>query len=105
METTKKSPNPVPMKDRMKIPRQAMPEQLPDVRNKRFTEVNLGYSNELAAQEAVRCLECADPKCVSECPVGMKIKDIVQLIVAKDYLAAAAKIREDNVLPAITGRV
>ncbi len=105
MEPTKKSQNPVPMKERMKLPRQRMPEQAPDIRNKCFTEVNLGYTGDLAAQEAVRCLECVDPKCVKECPVGMKIKDIVQLIVAKDYLAAAAKIREDNVLPAITGRV
>lgn len=103
--TTKPSANPVPMKERMKIARQRMPEQAPDLRNKIFTEVNLGYSDELATQEAVRCLECADPKCVKECPVGMKVKDIVQLIVAKDYLGAAQKIREDNVLPAITGRV
>jgi glutamate synthase (NADPH) small chain len=102
---TTKSPNPLPVKERMKILRQRMPEQAPDVRNKIFTEVNLGYTNELALQEAVRCIECADPKCVTQCPVGMKIKDIVRLIVAKDYLAAAAKIREDNVLPAITGRV
>lgn len=102
---TTKSQNPVPMKERMKIPRQRMPEQAPELRNKQFTEVNLGYTDGLASQEAVRCLECADPKCVKECPVGMKIKDIVQLIVAKDYLAAAKKIREDNVLPAITGRV
>lgn len=103
--TKKPSVNPVPMKDRMKLPRQRMPEQAPDIRNKQFTEVNLGYTPDLAAHEAVRCLECADPKCVKECPVGMKIKEIVQLIVAKDYLAAAMKIREDNVLPAITGRV
>lgn len=93
------------MKERMKIPRQRMPEQPPEVRNKLFTEVNLGYTNGLAAQEAMRCLECADPKCVKECPVGMKVKEIVQLIVAKEYKAAAIKIREDNVLPAITGRV
>jgi glutamate synthase (NADPH/NADH) small chain len=105
MTANSKSANLVPMKDRMKIPRQGMPELAPNVRNKIFEEVNLGYTNELACQEAVRCLECADPKCVKECPVGMKIKDIVQLIVAKDYLAAAKKIREDNVLPAITGRV
>jgi glutamate synthase (NADPH) small chain len=102
---TKKSLNPLPMKERMKVPRQGMPEQAPDVRNKCFTEVNLGYTDELASQEAVRCIECADPSCVKECPVGMKIKEIVQLVVAKDYLGAAAKIREDNVLPAITGRV
>jgi len=105
METTQKSPNPVPIKERMKIPRQGMPEQAPDIRAKNFVEVNLGYGDELAAQEAVRCLECAKPSCVDECPVGMKIKEIVQLIVAKNYQAAAAKIREDNVLPAITGRV
>src|SRR4051812_5606491 len=105
MTTKSNTANPVPMKDRMKIPRQPMPEQPPDVRNKSFTEVNLGYTTELAAQEAVRCLECADPKCVKECPVGMKIKEIVQLVVANDFLGAAAKIREDNVLPAITGRV
>jgi glutamate synthase (NADPH/NADH) small chain len=53
----------------------------------------------------LRCLECAKPTCVSSCPVGVKVKEFVQLIVAGDYLAAAAKIREDNVLPAITGRV
>src|SRR5689334_22718826 len=104
-DAKKTSANPVAMKERMKLPRQRMPEQAPDVRNKIFTEVNLGYTHELASQEAVRCIECADPSCVKECPVGMKIKEIVQLIVAKNYLAAAMKIREDNVLPAITGRV
>src|SRR5208282_810672 len=70
-----------------------------------FTEVNLGYSEELARQEAIRCLECAKPTCVSDCPVGVKVKDFVQLIVEGKYMEAAAKIREDNVLPAITGRV
>ncbi|PWT71653.1 MAG: glutamate synthase (NADPH), homotetrameric [Proteobacteria bacterium] len=105
METKQKSLNPVPVKDRMKIARQAMPEQAPEVRAHNFMEVNLGYNNDLAAQEAVRCLECAKPSCAEECPVGMKIKEIVQLVVAKNYYAAAQKIREDNVLPAITGRV
>jgi glutamate synthase (NADPH/NADH) small chain len=87
------------------MPRQHMPEQLPQIRNKQFTEVNLGYSAELARQEALRCLECAKPTCTKDCPVGVKVKDFVQLIVDGDYLGAAAKIREDNVLPAITGRV
>jgi glutamate synthase (NADPH/NADH) small chain len=93
------------MKDRMKIPRQGMPEQAAELRVMNFTEVNLGYSTELARQEALRCLECAKPTCVDYCPVGVKVKDFVKLIVAGDYLGAAAKIREDNVLPAITGRV
>ncbi len=99
------SANPVPMKERMKIPRQGMPEQAAELRVMNFTEVNLGYSMELARQEALRCLECAKPTCVDYCPVGVKVKEFVKLIVAGDYLGAAAKIREDNVLPAITGRV
>ncbi len=103
--TVSKSLNPVPMKERMKVPRQSMPEQPPLLRAANFKEVNLGYSEELARQEAQRCLECAKPTCIDHCPVGVKVKDFVRLIVAGDYLAAAAKIREDNVLPAITGRV
>jgi glutamate synthase (NADPH/NADH) small chain len=70
-----------------------------------FGEVNLGYSEELARQEALRCLECAKATCVEQCPVGVKVKDFVKLIVEGKFLEAAAKIREDNVLPAITGRV
>jgi len=97
--------NVLSLKERMKVPRQHMIEQPPLERNKTFTEVNLGYSEELARREAARCLECAKPACTHDCPVGVKVKDFVQLIVAGDFLAAAAKIREDNVLPAITGRV
>jgi glutamate synthase (NADPH/NADH) small chain len=89
----------------MKIPRQHMLEQCAEQRAHNFTEVNLGYSEELARQEALRCLDCAKPACTNDCPVGVKVKDFVALIVAGDYLGAAAKIREDNVLPAITGRV
>ena len=103
--TPTKSNNPVPNKERIKMPRQHMPEQPALVRAKLFTEVNLGYSAELARQEALRCLECAKPTCTRDCPVGVKVKDFVQLIVDGNYLGAAAKIREDNVLPAITGRV
>ena len=100
-----KSKNPVPNRERIKMPRLHMPEQAPAVRAHEFTEVNLGYSADLARQEAIRCLECAKPTCTHDCPVGVKVKDFVQLIVAGDYMGAAAKIREDNVLPAITGRV
>jgi glutamate synthase (NADPH/NADH) small chain len=100
-----KSKNPVPNRERIKMPRLHMPEQAPAVRAQQFTEVNLGYSEELARQEAIRCLECAKPACTHDCPVGVKVKDFVQLIVEGDYMGAAAKIREDNVLPAITGRV
>jgi glutamate synthase (NADPH) small chain len=97
--------NPVPLKERMKMPRQHMLEQPAEIRATNFTEVNLGYSTELARQEALRCLQCAKPACTDKCPVGVKVREFVQLIVAGDFLGAAAKIREDNVLPAITGRV
>jgi len=103
--TKQPSLNPLPLKERMKVPRQHMLEQPALLRACNFTEVNLGYSEELARQEALRCLECAKPQCTTDCPVGVKVKDFVQLIVAGDFLGAAAKIREDNVLPAITGRV
>ena len=59
--TAKKSLNPLPMKERIKVPRQLMPEQPAEDRAHNFTEVNLGYSPELAHQEALRCLECAKP--------------------------------------------
>jgi len=104
-DVSSKPLNPIPLKERMKMPRQPMPEQPPLLRAVNFKEVNLGYSEELARQEAQRCLECAKPACVNDCPVGVKVRDFVQLIVAGDYMGAAAKIREDNVLPAITGRV
>ena len=105
MSSTVPSPNPLPMRERMKVPRQHMPEQAATARVHNFSEVNLGYSPELARQEAVRCLECRKPTCMENCPVGVKVREFVQFIVAGDFAAAAAKIREDNVLPAITGRV
>jgi len=99
------SANPLTLKERIKVPRQNMPELPPELRIANFREVNLGYSEELARQEALRCLECAKPTCTEYCPVGVKVKEFVKLIVEGDFLGAAAKIREDNVLPAITGRV
>ena len=99
------SANPLPLKERMKIPRQAMPEQPAELRVTNFSEVNLGYSEELARQEALRCLSCAKPVCSERCPVGVKVREFIELIVAGDFRGAAAKMREDNVLPAITGRV
>ena len=99
------SANPLTLKERMKLPHQNMPEQAPELRVLYFLEVNLGYPEELAKQEAMRCLECAKTTCVEQCPVGVKVKEFVKLIVEGNYRAAAAKVREDNVLPAITGRV
>jgi glutamate synthase (NADPH/NADH) small chain len=92
-------------KERMKIPRQPMPEQPPDERRANFAEVNQGLTVLGATTEAMRCLECAKPQCMSGCPVSVNIREFVRLVSSGDYLGAAAKIREDNVLPAITGRV
>jgi glutamate synthase (NADPH/NADH) small chain len=99
------SHNPLTNKERMKLTRQPMPERPPEERAKAFTEVNLGYDQDLARNEALRCLACQKPTCITSCPVGVKVKDFIDLILAGDYLGAAAKIREDDVLPAITGRV
>ena len=96
---------PIPLKDRIKIPRQHMPEQPAEERRINFKEVNLGLTEAHARQEAARCLECKSQQCVQGCPVGVKIREFVQLIAAGDFLGAAAKMREDNVLPAVTGRV
>lgn len=95
----------LPPKERTKLPRQSMPEQDPRLRARNFGEVNLGLDVVVAEKEAQRCLECNDPKCVHGCPVGVQIREFVDLVMEGEYLKAAAKIREDNVLPAVTGRV
>jgi glutamate synthase (NADPH/NADH) small chain len=99
------SENKLSPKERMKIPRQPMDEAPAGERRQTFDEVNRGLTVLGATTEAMRCLECAKPACQGGCPVNVKIREFVGLVTAGDYLAAAAKIREDNVLPAITGRV
>jgi glutamate synthase (NADPH/NADH) small chain len=98
-------PNAIPNKERMKMPRQHMPEREACVRAGNFEEVNLGFDPALASQEALRCLACAKPTCTMGCPVGVDVKAFVARIIEGDYLGAAAVIRRDNALPAITGRV
>lgn len=97
--------NELSKKDRMKIPRQPMPEQAPEERRSNFKEVNLGFTEELAKMEALRCLQCPKPVCIDGCPVGVKIDEFIKLVSDGDFLAASAKIKEDNMLPAICGRV
>jgi len=92
-------------KERMKIPRQQMPEQDSVERAQNFKEVNLGFTEELAMLEAQRCLQCPKPACVEGCPVGVKIGDFITLVAEGKHMEAAAKIKEDNMLPAICGRV
>jgi len=97
--------NELPLKERMKIARTRMPEQDPAVRACNFLEVNLGLDPAAAANEATRCISCPKPGCMMQCPVNVKIDQVIALVYAGEYLKAAAKMREDNILPAITGRV
>src|SRR5262245_46892733 len=95
----------IPPRERMKIPRQKMPEMQPAERVCSFSEVSLGFTEELARMEADRCLQCPKPVCIEGCPVGIKINDFIRLITEGKLLEAAAKIKEDSVLPAVCGSV
>ena len=97
--------NTLSLKQRMAIPRVHMPEVDATLRSRSFEEVNSGLPPADAMLEATRCIECAKPGCIEQCPVGVDVKRVVALIYAGDYLGAATKLREDNALPAITGRV
>jgi len=92
-------------KGRKKVPRQAMPEQAPHERRHTFSEVALGYTEELACQEAGRCLQCKKPTCIEGCPVDVDIPSFIARIRDKDFLGAARIVKEKNSLPAIAGRV
>ena len=97
--------NTLSKKERMQIPRSSMPEQDAKERSCNFNEVALGLMSEMVRQEAARCLDCKDPKCIDGCPVRIDIKQMCALVYEGDFLGAAALVREQNVLPAITGRV
>ncbi len=92
-------------KERMQIPFTDMPTQPPQVRARNFREVPYGYSEEMAIQEANRCLNCKKPKCVDGCPVRVPIPEFIALVQEGKFLEAAWKIKERNVLPAVCGRV
>ena len=82
-----------------------MKEQDPKVRVKNFNEVPLGYSESEAVLEARRCLQCKNPVCIKGCPVSVNIPEFVGLIANGKFVEAARRIKEDNALPAICGRV
>ena len=82
-----------------------MPEQDPNIRNKNFEEVSLGYTAEMAIEEANRCLGCKHEPCVTACPVNVKIPEFISLISEGDFEGAYEKIAETNSLPAVCGRV
>jgi len=92
-------------KQRMEISRREMPQREASERNRDFLEVNLGLTEKMAIWEAKRCLQCKKAPCIEGCPVGIDIPGFIELITEKKFLEAAALIRRDNNLPAVTGRV
>lgn len=82
-----------------------MPVQDPLVRNKNFEEVALGYTPEMAMEEAARCLGCKHRPCVAGCPVSVQIPDFIARVAEGDFAGAYRVIRQTNALPAVCGRV
>ena len=89
----------------MSLTKTPMPEQEPNVRNQNFKEVSLGYTAEMAVEEAKRCLHCKNPKCVEGCPVNIRIPEFIAKVSEGDFAAAYEIITSTNALPALSGRV
>ena len=93
-------------KERTAIPRVKMPELDPEYRShSRREEVNLGLNEEQALTEAKRCLDCANPGCMTGCPVGIDIPRFIKYIEKGEFLEAAKTLKETSALPAVCGRV
>ena len=101
-ETLRKS---MKAKDRTSLERVTMPEADPAERAKSHVEVNQGLSEQMAVEEARRCLDCADPTCVQGCPVSINIPKFIKYIEKQDFADAARSLKETNALPAVCGRV
>lgn len=89
----------------MRLDKNPMPEQAPDIRNKNFLEVTTGYTAEMAMDEAQRCLNCKHKPCMQGCPVSVKIPEFLSYMKDGDFEGAYQKIKETNALPAVCGRV
>lgn len=89
----------------MSLKKVPIPEQDPQVRNHNFEEVSLGYTEEMAIEEATRCLNCKHKPCISGCPVNVKIPEFITLVAEGKFEEAYEKIKETNSLPAVCGRV
>ncbi len=82
-----------------------VPERDPKERIKDFKEVKLGYTPQLAMEEAKRCLQCPTAPCVKACPVRVPIPQFIKLIEEGKFVEAARKIKEENIMPSVCGRV
>jgi glutamate synthase (NADPH/NADH) small chain len=89
----------------MTLTKVPMPAQEPDVRNKNFDEVALGYTEEMAVEEATRCINCKNKPCMSGCPVCVRIPEFIEKVAAGKFEEAYNIITSTNGLPAVCGRV
>ena len=89
----------------MSLNKNPMPSQDPMVRNKNFNEVALGYNEEMAIDEAKRCLQCKNPKCMGGCPVHIHIPEFISLVADGKFEEAYQVISKSSSLPAVCGRV
>ncbi len=92
-------------KERMQIERHDVPARSAVIRSMDFNEVNLGYSQALAMEEAERCLDCRNPRCIDGCPVRVNIPQFITHLAEGDLHQAAESLLDDNALPCVTGRV
>lgn len=89
----------------MSLKKTPMPEQVPDIRNKNFEEVSLGYTEKMAMEEATRCINCKHRPCVSGCPVNVQIPEFIACVARGEFEKAYKIIAQTNSLPAVCGRV
>ena len=89
----------------MRMDRNPMPVQDPQIRSGNFSEVALGYTKEQAIDEAQRCLHCKHKPCIAGCPVKVHIPEFIAKVAAGDFEAAYQIISESSALPAVCGRV
>ena len=89
----------------MSLQKNPMPSQDPQVRNKNFQEVALGYTEKMALDEAERCLNCKNMPCVKGCPVSIEIPHFIEKVKKGDFEGAYQVIAKSSSLPAVCGRV
>ncbi|MCC8173106.1 MAG: NADPH-dependent glutamate synthase, partial [Odoribacter sp.] len=93
-------------KERTDIPRVKMPEEAVEKRIKsQRIEVNTGLTDEMAQQEAQRCMDCVNPTCIEGCPVSIDIPCFIKNIERGEFLEAARVLKQTSALPAVCGRV
>lgn len=92
-------------KDRTKLVRTEMPAEDPAERSVSYIEVNKGFTQAQAIEEAKRCIDCPDPTCITGCPVEINIPKFIKNIERGDFMQAASVLKETSTLPAVCGRV